>query len=414
KVRYPKPGRSNPTIKLHYIDLTQLHDYNGSIGKLTVHLKPPKDITDYGDHYLTTLKWIDDNVVAANWMNRAQNFSVMTCYSSRANLEPISNFKLQSSNGWIDLFKPPVVTPDRESYILRVPKMSDNKKDVFPHIAKVSVSSAESSFLTSGIFEVKEILSINPETDKIYFMATLASNPGEKHLMSAPLNESSAKTTPVCHTCLMNTYTTDKNKTCLVSDVEFSEGAKHYILNCLGPHIPRSEIRSTADDRLLYTLKENKQLKNKTKGLSLPKRILMKVPVGGYEIDVMLYVPHDFDSKSKQKYPLVFNVYGGPGSDSGSVSQNYFYNQFGAYLVSNKSVIYAYLDTRGSASHGSKFMFEIYRRLGTVEVDDTIEVARYFRDKVPYIDSKSIAIWGWSYGGYVATKALENDYNDTV
>ncbi|CAG2121014.1 unnamed protein product, partial [Medioppia subpectinata] len=140
KVRYPKPGRSNPTIKLHYIDLTQLHDYNGSIGKLTVHLKPPKDITDYGDHYLTTLKWIDDNVVAANWMNRAQNFSVMTCYSSRANLEPISNFKLQSSNGWIDLFKPPVVTPDRESYILRVPKMSDNKKDVFPHIAKVSVS----------------------------------------------------------------------------------------------------------------------------------------------------------------------------------------------------------------------------------------------------------------------------------
>ncbi|CAG2120996.1 unnamed protein product, partial [Medioppia subpectinata] len=177
-------------------------------------------------------------------------------------------------------------------------------------------------------------------------MATLASNPGEKHLMSAPLNESSAKTKPVCHTCLMNTYTTDKNKTCLVSDIEFSEGAKHYILNCLGPHIPRSEIRSTADDRLLYTLKENKQLKNKTKGLSLPKRILMKVPVGGYEIDVMLYVPHDFDSKSKQKYPLVFNVYGGPG--------------------------------------------------------------------MPYIDSKSIAIWGWSYGGYVATKALENDYNDTV
>jgi len=161
----------------------------------------------------------------------------------------------------------------------------------------------------------------------------------------------------------------------------------------------------------------------------------------------MLIVPQDFDEKSPKKYPLIFNVYGGPGSDSGSVQQNYFYHQFGAYLVSNKSVIYATLDTRGSPNHGCKFMFDIYRKLGTVEVEDTIAVARYvwndlyssiriqifdnfiyktkniyiiysviryFRDKVSYIDPKSISLWGWSYGGYLTTMALENDYNDTV
>ncbi|CAG2114076.1 unnamed protein product [Medioppia subpectinata] len=382
-VRYPKVGRPNPTIALHCIDLTQLRDYNDSIGKLTAHLKPPKDITDYGDHYMTTLKWVDDHVVCANWVTRAQNVSVMTCYSSRANWEPISNFKLQSSSGWIDFstnygLDLIVVTPDGESYLIKVPKMSDNGRDVFPHIAKVSVSSAESSFLTSGVFEVKDILNVNTESDKIYFTATFPSNPGEKHLMSAPLTQSSAaaKAEPVCHTCLINTYTTDKTNICLVSDATFSEGAKHYIHHCLGPNIPQSVIRRTVDDRLLHTLEDNKRLNTKLKDLSVPKTIFMKVPVGRYQIDVQLFVPQYFDSESKRKYPLVFNVYGGPGAESEYVSHKYFYNQFGSYLVSNKSVIYAYLDSRGAPNRGQEFMFEIYRRLGTVEVEDTIAVAR--------------------------------------
>ncbi|CAG2113813.1 unnamed protein product [Medioppia subpectinata] len=367
-VRYPKVGRPNPTIALYYIDLTQLRDYNDSIGKLTVHLEPPK------------------------------------------------NFKLQSSNGWLDLRTAPVVTPDGESYLIKVPKMSDNGKDVFPHIAKVSVSSAESSFLTSGVFEVKDILNVNTESDKIYFRATFPSNPGEKHLMSAPLTQSSAasKTEPVCHTCLINTYNTDRDNTCLVSDATFSEGAKHYIHHCLGPNIPQSVIRRTVDDRLLYTLEDNKSLKNKLQDLLVPKTIFMKVPIGRYQIDVQLFVPQYFDSKAQQKYALVFHVYGGPGAESQCVSHKYFYNQFGAYLVSNKNVIYAYLDSRGAPNRGQQFMFEIYRRLGTVEVEDTIAVARYFRDKVSYVDSNAIAIWGWSYGGYVTIKALQDDYNDPV
>ncbi|CAG2168582.1 unnamed protein product, partial [Oppiella nova] len=341
-VRYPKPGRPNPTIKLYYINLSQLQSYNESrVQELTVHLKPPKDILDLGDHYMTTCKWIDDDVLTINWMTRAQNFSVMTSYNTQT-FEPISNFKLQTSNGWIDLFTEPVVTLDKSSYIVRVPKMSDNKKDVFEHIAEVSIMSAESTYLTS---------------------ATFPDSPGSKHLMSVSLNQSAVTATPTCHTCLMNTYSTDKTQICLTSNTIFSENAGYYILNCLGPNIPRSEIRRTSDDSLIHTLEDNKHLDFKLKDLSLPKKISMKVPVGGYEIDVMLIVPQDFDEKSPKKYPLIFNVYGGPGSDSVSVHQNYFYHQFGAYLVSNKSVIYATLDTRGSPNHGCKFILSTCMRL---------------------------------------------------
>jgi dipeptidyl aminopeptidase/acylaminoacyl peptidase len=95
------------------------------------------------------------------------------------------------------------------------------------------------------------------------------------------------------------------------------------------------------------------------------------------DIDVMLIVPEDFDQNSTRKYPLILHVYGGPGSDGGSVTQNYIYNQFSAFMASNRSVIYALIDARGSPNHGIKFMYDIYRKFGSVEVEDTITVARY-------------------------------------
>lgn len=47
-----------------------------------------------------------------------------------------------------------------------------------------------------------------------------------------------------------------------------------------------------------------------------------------------------------------------------------------AYMTTNRSVIYAYIDGRGSSNKGSKMLFEIYRKLGTVEVEDQISVTR--------------------------------------
>ena len=91
----------------------------------------------------------------------------------------------------------------------------------------------------------------------------------------------------------------------------------------------------------------------------------------------MLIVPEMFDEKSEQKYPLLFHVYGGPGSDTSGVSHSYFYDQFSAFMASNKSVINAFIDARGNPNHGCKFMFDVYRKLGLVQVEDVLGVAKY-------------------------------------
>ena len=44
-----------------------------------------------------------------------------------------------------------------------------------------------------------------------------------------------------------------------------------------------------------------------------------------------------------------------------------------------------------------------------MEVQDQIEVARYLADRLPIIDPRRIAIWGWSYGGYATLRALSDE-----
>ncbi len=52
-------------------------------------------------------------------------------------------------------------------------------------------------------------------------------------------------------------------------------------------------------------------------------------------------------------------------------------NHWGSHLASNLSVIYARIDGRGSDNRGSKYLHEIYKNMGNVEVMDIITVARY-------------------------------------
>jgi dipeptidyl-peptidase 4 len=103
-----------------------------------------------------------------------------------------------------------------------------------------------------------------------------------------------------------------------------------------------------------------------------------------------------------RKYPVFFEHYGGPGSQqvahkwSGALSQ---------YLV-DRGYIYFRLDNRGSPNRGKKFEDQIYHAMGTVEVEDQVAGANYLKD-LHYVDGDRIATYGWSYGGYMSIKMLQ-------
>eukprot|EP00116_Pleurobrachia_bachei_P008459 sb/3468721/ len=61
------------------------------------------------------------------------------------------------------------------------------------------------------------------------------------------------------------------------------------------------------------------------------------------------------------------------------------------------------VDVRGTLGRGDDFRFPMYKKFGVTEVEDTIAFLKILKQK-SYVDDARMAIWGWSYGGFVSAK----------
>lgn len=59
------------------------------------------------------------------------------------------------------------------------------------------------------------------------------------------------------------------------------------------------------------------------------------------------------------------------------------------------------IDSRGSQNRGLLFESHIKGRMGTVELNDQVEVLKWLADSLNYIDLNRVAIYGWSYGNII-------------
>lgn len=103
-----------------------------------------------------------------------------------------------------------------------------------------------------------------------------------------------------------------------------------------------------------------------------------------------------------KRYPVFVNHYGGPAAQvvtrawKGALPQ----------AIVDKGYIYFQLDNRGSENRGVAFASPLYRAMGSVEVADQFAGANYLKT-LPFVDPRKVAIFGWSYGGYMTIKMLQ-------
>ncbi|KAL4688356.1 hypothetical protein H8959_004608 [Pygathrix nigripes] len=197
-----------------------------------------------------------------------------------------------------------------------------------------------------------------------------------------------------CVTCHL------RKERCQYYTASFSDYAKYYALVCYGPGVPISTLHDGRTDQEIKILEENKELENALKNIQLPKEEIKKLEVDEITLWYKMILPPQFD-RSK-KYPLLIQVYGGPCSQS---VRSVFAVNWISYLASKEGMVIALVDGRGTAFQGDKLLYAVYRKLGVYEVEDQITAVRKFIE-MGFIDEKRIAIWGWSYGGYVSSLAL--------
>ncbi|XP_013101716.2 inactive dipeptidyl peptidase 10 isoform X1 [Stomoxys calcitrans] len=214
---------------------------------------------------------------------------------------------------------------------------------------------------------------------------------------------------------------------CLYHNAKFppSYQAKFVLIDCLGPVVPTSSIyivnhglgeRNSGSNggnghgkphlplELLMTIQNNTRLKERMARTAMPQVKAFPVMIsGGYHAQVRLYLPPVLREDEITKYPTILHVYSGPGTQ---LVTDKWHVDWNSYLAGNKDYIVMEIDGRGSAGQGYQLLHEVYKRLGTVEVSDQLEVSEYLRDNLHFIDGRRMGVWGWSYGGYTAALAL--------
>ncbi|GFY75877.1 venom dipeptidyl peptidase 4 [Trichonephila inaurata madagascariensis] len=284
-----------------------------------------------------------------------------------------------SRKGWVDLQGPIFFGQGGKNWYLRLP-LPEGKHGHYQHVAM-----ANNDILFIWIFR--------------YYLTTLENRPGERHLFSVSGKKARSATFTKCLTC-------EEGESCLFFNVIFSPDSQYYVLECLGPGVPKVEIRSIYN-QTFDVLDANDDLSDLLKERTLPQIRTFQVPLrGGYKAQVRLFLPPGIKEDEVLLYPLIVFADSAPGSQLVTAE---FQLHWGSYLSSRRNHIYAWIDGRGSGSQGDKMMHEVYYRLGSVEVEDQIEVTRYLKDNLAFVHPKHTAIWGWFYGGYVAALALASE-----
>jgi dipeptidyl-peptidase-4 len=122
----------------------------------------------------------------------------------------------------------------------------------------------------------------------------------------------------------------------------------------------------------------------------------------GENLNAFVIKPISFDAT--QKYPLLMYVYGGPGHQL-AVNRWMGANYFWFEMLAQKGYMIVCVDGRGTGFKGEAFKKSTYLQLGKYEIEDQIYIAQQL-GKLPYVDATRIGLFGWSFGGYMASLGI--------
>ena len=142
----------------------------------------------------------------------------------------------------------------------------------------------------------------------------------------------------------------------------------------------------------LYDLK-GKRLEVASQSGEAPSCELVSITVDGLELPGIVFYPDGFDPA--KKYPVHVDIYGGP--DTPMVHDRW--TRPGAYQwYAENGIIELIADCRAAGHNGRIGLDAIYKRLGTVEVSDFVEWAKWLQG-LPYVKADKIGVEGFSFGG---------------
>ncbi|MEN2399771.1 S9 family peptidase [Flavobacterium sp. MC2016-06] len=365
--KYPKAGEKNSLVSLHIYDAA-----SNATKKI--------DLGNYNDFYIARLQWTNDNnTLSAQVLNRHQdNLDLLFVDGTTATAKVVLNEK---DKAYVDV-------TDNLTFLKDNSFIWTSEKDGFNHIYVYDKTGKLKNQVTKGNWEVTSYYGFDEKSKTIFYQST----------ENGSINRA-----------IYRISLDGKNKVALTNTIgtnaaTFSPNFQFFINTFSSVSQPTTyTLNEAKTGKQIQVIEDNKALSAKLTAFNLPtKEFFVLKTAKGNELNAWILKPKDFDPS--KKYPVFMYQYSGPGSQQVANSWSNP-NDYWFMMLTQQGYIVACVDGRGTGFKGADFKKVTQLQLGKYEVEDQIDAAKVI-GMYPYVDASRIGIWGWSYGGFMASNCI--------
>ncbi|HEX2961859.1 MAG TPA: S9 family peptidase [Ignavibacteriales bacterium] len=364
-IKYPMAGQKSHEVTIGVYDILS--------GK-TIWLQTGEP----RDQYLTNVTWSpDEKYIYIAQLNRDQNFMQLVKYDARTG-EKLNVLFEEKSDKYVEPLNCPMFLKNKNEFLWL------SRKDGFNHLYLYDTEGKLIKQLTKGQWEITDVNGFDDNNENVFITSTM-DGVLQRNLYKVDLKSGKLK------------RLTSPDGT---HEVKLSSRGGHFIDAFTNLYTPGLiSILDSEGKKVREIFKADNPLKDYRLGQT---RLFSIKADDGQDLYCRMILPADFDST--KKYPVLVYVYGGPHSqlvtDSWLADAGLWLN----YMAEKGYIVFT-LDNHGTSNRGLEFEQATFRHLGTREIEDQVTGVNYLKS-LPYTDPGRIGVFGWSYGGFMATSLM--------
>ena len=365
--KYPKAGEKNSEVSLHIYDV---------IATATKEI----NLKNYADFYIARIKWTNDaNVLSAQVLNRHQdNLDLLFIDGNSGTPKVVLNEK---DKAYVDV-------TDNLTFLKDNSFIWTSEKNGFNHIYVYDKTGKLKNQVTNGNWEVTNYYGFDEKNQTVFYQSV----------------ENGSINRDVYRIGLNGKNKVRLSKNTGTNSATFSPNFQFYINSFSSSTQPTNyTLNDAKTGKELQSIENNVALADKLKAYNLPsKEFFVLKTEKGNELNAWILKPKDFDAN--KKYPVFMYQYSGPGSQQVNNDWNGT-DDYWFMMLTQQGYIVACVDGRGTGFKGADFKKCTQKELGKYEVEDQIDAAKVIGN-YPFVDKSRIGIFGWSFGGFMASNCI--------
>ena len=367
RFKYPKAGEENSKVSVYAYDL--------KLNKST-----QINLANFEAYYIPQVfQTAQPNEIAIATSNRHQNKLEII----KINTKNYSTKKIltETDAAWIETDNLSLEFLEDNSFLWA------SERDGFRHFYWYAPDGKLKKQITKGNWEITDYYGFSPKNSEILVQTT---EKGSTNRVVSKINIKTGKKQIV----------SELNGT---NSADFSKSFQYFINTHSSAEQPNTYTLRDFNGKTLRELQNNNSALKKLQSDGFVTKEFFQIPnKNGDQMNAWMIKPKDFSPNNK--YPVLMYQYSGPGSQQVSNVWD-GRNTIWFNLLAQKGYIVLCVDGRGTGYRGTKYKKATYKNLGKYEIEDQIAAAQWIGSQ-SFVDAGRIGIFGWSFGGYMASLAM--------